>query len=269
MIAAEAADARPAQRGPCTLSADCGGTGMKACVLDADGTMVSERVRVPTPYPCPPEVLLSTLEDLRRRLPPAERASIGVPGAVRDGIVLATPHFVTESGPFTPRRPDLVEAWAGFDLASAAAATLGLPTRVANDAELQALAVVDGKGYEVVITLGTGMGFAQIWDNVLLPKVELSQHRFRKGESYDRQLGNSARVAVGNAKWSRRVLRAIEGLRVVFWWDRLFLGGGNTRYLNEWARGELGDDVQIVPNLAGLLGGARLWGVDHLRSALP
>ena len=40
-----------------TLAIDVGGTGLKAAVLDATGAMISERVRVPTPHPCPPTVL--------------------------------------------------------------------------------------------------------------------------------------------------------------------------------------------------------------------
>ena len=44
--------------GPRTLAIDVGGTGLKAVVLDPEGEMVSERIRVETPYPCPPPVLL-------------------------------------------------------------------------------------------------------------------------------------------------------------------------------------------------------------------
>ncbi len=41
-------------RHPYTLAVDIGGTGLKASVLDADGAMVADRVRVPTTYPLPP-----------------------------------------------------------------------------------------------------------------------------------------------------------------------------------------------------------------------
>ncbi len=48
--AGEAADPRI----PFTLAVDIGGTGLKASVLDADGAMVADRVKVPTTYPMPP-----------------------------------------------------------------------------------------------------------------------------------------------------------------------------------------------------------------------
>ncbi len=36
---------------PRTLAIDCGGSGLKATVLGPDGRMLTDRVRVHTPYP--------------------------------------------------------------------------------------------------------------------------------------------------------------------------------------------------------------------------
>jgi polyphosphate glucokinase len=244
-----------ATAGVLTLTVDCGGTGLKAAVLGPDGAMRGERVRVRTPYPCPPDRLLATLADLVAPLAPYDRISIGLPGILRGGRVLTTPHYVTEAGPFTPRHPELVAAWAGYDVASAAAAVLGAPVRAVNDAELHALAVISGHGFEVVMTFGTGVGFTMWEDGRALPKIELSAHPLRKGETYDERLGDAARRTVGNARWNRRVGRAIAVLRPVVWWDRLYVGGGNARHLTV----DLGEDVTLVPNSAGLVGGVRLW----------
>ncbi|MGN6246097.1 MAG: ROK family protein [Motilibacteraceae bacterium] len=255
---------------PRTLAVDCGGSGIKACVLDVGGAMVSDRVRVPTPYPCPPERLVETVVALARDLPAADRASVGLPGLVRRGVVHATPHFVTEAGPFTPRRPDLVRAWTEYDVQGALAVALGMPVRAVNDAEVQGLAVVTGRGYEVVLTLGTGLGFAQFDEGRLLPKLELSQLPFRKKETYDQQLGNHARKQLGDERWSRRVLRAVGALQPFLWWDHLYLGGGNARHLSDHATGELTRaGVVVVPNIAGLLGGVRLWDLADRAGAYP
>ena len=40
---------------------------------------------------------------------------------------------------------------------------------------------------------------------------------------------------------------------------RLYLGGGNARVLTADVVSELGDDVVIVPNTAGIVGGVRAW----------
>lgn len=242
----------PARR---TLAIDCGGTGLKAAVLDSDGEMVTPRLRVPTPYPCPPTTMVDTLVDLAAPLKPYDRVSVGFPGMVRHGQVLMTPHYVTEGGPFTPPVPELVEAWRGYDIESALGAVLQCPTRVANDAEVQGAAAITGKGLELMITLGTGVGCAVFDEGALLPHIELSQAPFRKGETFDQQLGNHARRRVGAKKWNERVFKAITAVRPVFVWDRLYIGGGNARHITV----DLGDDVTFVPNEAGILGGIMLW----------
>jgi polyphosphate glucokinase len=238
-----------------TLTIDCGGSGLKATVLDADARMLTGRVRVPTPYPCPPSLLVETLVALVTPLPAYDRVSVGFPGMVRRGVVLATPHYVTVAGPFTAPRPDLLAAWAGFDMAAALGDGLGKPVRVINDAELAGLGVIESKGFEVVLTLGTGLGCALFDDGRHLPKIELSQAPFRKGQTYDEQLGNHERRRIGNARWNNRVRKALNSLWPVFWWDRLYIGGGNAEYLS----GDLGYGATIVSNAVGLLGGVRLW----------
>lgn len=237
------------------MAIDVGGTGLKASVLDPTGKMVVDRVRVPTGYPCPPEVMLSTLGQLVSTLPPYDRVSVGFPGMVRGGKILSAPHFVTTSGPGSRISPELEAAWDHFDLAGALGHALGKPTKVVNDADLQGAAVVRGTGLEFVITLGTGVGTAVFEDGVLAPHLELAQHPFRKGETYNEQIGDAARRHLGTAKWSRRVGLAIETLDRLLMFDHLFIGGGNARRLVM----EPVPRITIVDNAAGILGGIRLW----------
>ncbi|GMA22696.1 hypothetical protein GCM10025864_04550 [Luteimicrobium album] len=60
----------PDDAGTITLSVDCGGSGIKAAVLDAAGTAHAEPVRVPTPYPLPPSRLVETIAEIAATLPP-------------------------------------------------------------------------------------------------------------------------------------------------------------------------------------------------------
>ena len=80
--------------------------------------MVADRVRVPTSYPLPPDKLVADLARLVAPLPAAERASVGFPGMVRDGMILSAPHFSTKHGPGSAVDPELAELWSRFDLAS-------------------------------------------------------------------------------------------------------------------------------------------------------
>jgi polyphosphate glucokinase len=246
----------PARRsGPITLAIDIGGSGLKALTLDATGKALTDRIRIPTPYPLPPKRLIAQLVELVRPIEKYDRVSVGFPGMVRNGRILSAPHLVLSNGPDSKIDPKSVKAWGNFDLASALAKALGKPTRVVNDADLQGLDAASGKGLEVVITLGTGFGTAVLIQGQLVPHMELSQHPFRNGENYDEQLGDVARKRVGKKIWSKRVHRAIAVLDAVFMFDHLYVGGGNAVHL----RGQLGERVSVIDSNAGLLGGIRLW----------
>ena len=241
---------------PFTLAVDIGGTGLKASVLDANGAMVADRVKVPTPYPIPPDKLVATLVKLVAALPKAARASVGFPGMVREGLVLSAPHFSTVSGPGSAVDRRLEHQWHRFDLATALGDAFAIPTKVANDADIQGAAVVSGRGLELVITLGTGFGTGLFYNGELLPHLEIAHQPFRKGEAYDEQLGEATRKEIGEERWNKRVVKAIANMRALTAFDHLYIGGGNSRRV---LRHHLPDDVTVVDNTAGILGGIRLW----------
>ena len=228
--------------GPRTLAIDVGGTGLKAAVLDASGRLTTDRVRVPTPARCSPAVLVRAVGALVAPLGAFDRGSVGFPGVVRDGVVRTAPNFASPK-------------WRGFDLARALARVLKHPVRILNDAEVQSLAVITGRGIELVLTLGTGVGSALFRDGELMPHLELSQHPVHGGKTYDKYLGDRARKRVGTRAWNRRVRRVLAMLETVVNFDRLHLGGGNAARINF----PLGRRLRVVENTAGLLGGIALW----------
>jgi polyphosphate glucokinase len=225
-----------------TLSIDVGGTGLKASVIDDKGRLLTDRVRVDTPVGSPPREIVKALARLVAPLGSFDRVSVGFPGVVRNGRVLTAPNLDNKG-------------WKDFDLAGALGRALGKPVRAANDADVQGLAVIAGKGVEMVITLGTGFGTGLYLDGRLAPHLELSHHVFRKGETYDDHLGNAARKRVGNGKWNRRVRKAIRSLRALTSFDHLYIGGGNAKKIDF----ELDPDVTVVSNEAGIKGGIALW----------
>ena len=242
-----------------TLAVDCGGSGIKASVLDEVGTIRVKPHRVPTPYPLSIDRFLTTLKELADELPNANRATVGIPGMIRHGVVIQTPHYITEAGPRSRIHPDLVDQWHGFDAEAALTDLFGIPTLVLNDAEVHGAGVVTGAGLELVLTLGTGLGCALFDGGRLAPHLELSQAPVRWGLTYDTYIGDRERRRLGPAFWSRRVRRVVDALRPMFVWDRLYLGGGNARVITADVLAELGDDVVIVPNTAGIVGGVRAW----------
>jgi polyphosphate glucokinase len=232
------------------LAVDVGGTGLKAAILDAHGKMLTERVRVATPHPCTPEQLVDALvklvEPINAQQPPTH-VSIGFPGVVRDNCILTAPHFGNEG-------------WHGVPLAESFAHRLGdLPVRMINDAEVQGLAAIEGRGIEFVLTLGTGAGTALFRDGELMPHLELAHHPVSKKHAYDEYIGDAARQKAGNKRWNRRVEKVIGILASLVNYDKLWIGGGNATRLTF----ALPPNVATVSNEMGIEGGARLW---HPRS---
>jgi polyphosphate glucokinase len=227
-------------KGPVTLSVDVGGSNVKAMLLDRDGKPLHERVKRPTPRPARPKAVVAAIAAIARELGPFDRVSVGFPGVVRAGRTLTA--------------VNLDGNWRGFDLRAAVQAKLGKPTQVLNDASVQGFGAITGKGTELTITLGTGVGSSIFVDGALIP-LELGHHPFRKGETYEQQLGQRALDEVGRKRWKRRLKLAIDQILRVFWPDRLYLGGGNSR-LVDW---KLPPNVKVVPNEYGILGGIALW----------
>lgn len=224
------------------LTIDVGGSGLKAAVVDREGTMLTERVRVPTPTDLNPEELVEQLVSLVEPLRPFDRVSVGFPGVVKDGVIVTAPNLGTDR-------------LAGLDLAAALRDALNCPVRVVNDAVVQGYAAIDGHGVELVLTLGTGFGAVIFNDGRPLPVFEMAHHPFRKGQTYEEQLGKDALAAVGRRTWNRRVKKALRQLYALFRYDRVFIGGGNARRI----RFAVNRRTTIVSNKLGVKGGPALW----------
>jgi polyphosphate glucokinase len=224
-----------------TLSVDIGGSGIKVMVLDEAGNPLTERSRVNTPQPPKPDAVIDAIAKLAAGQGEFHRVSVGFPGVVSNGI--------------TKTAVNLDPDWIGFDVATVLSERLGKPVRVANDADMQGMAAIAGKGVELVITLGTGFGSALFVDGKLVPNLEMGHHRFRKGETYEEQLGRWALEKVGTEKWNNRLEKAIASLEHLFNYDYLYIGGGEAKKITL----NLPPNVKIVPNINGLLGGIVLW----------
>ncbi|HEX8087374.1 MAG TPA: ROK family protein [Blastocatellia bacterium] len=232
----------PALAGARILAIDIGGTGLKAAILDPAGEMLTERVRMETPHPCLPDALLKALTELIEPLRDYDFVSVGFPGVVRDGKIITAPNLGT----------DVLK---GFDLGYALEKQFGKPVHVLNDADMQGYATIEGKGVEMVITLGTGFGTSLFFNGRLAPHLEVAHMPFQKGETFDERLGDKARKKIGKKKWNRRVKQAIKMMRRLANFDRLYIGGGNADRIDF----ELDPDVKIIPTDRGVRGGAWLW----------
>lgn len=200
---------------PRTLAIDIGGSGLKMMTLGPTREPASIGLRQPTPSPALPEDVLSVLDGMAVRQPGFDRVAVGFPGVIRDGVTLTA--------------ANLHAGWVGFDLAAALHDITGRPTRVANDADVQGLAVIEGIGVEFVRTLGTGLCSALYVDGALVPNLEIAHHEFRKNRTYEEYLGKKELKRHGKAKWNRLLRKAIHQLERTLNYRRLYVGGGNAK----------------------------------------
>lgn len=226
---------------PATLCVDIGGTGIKAIVLDGAGKPLCERERIETPRPATPDAVLSVIDAILAKMPAFDRVSVGFPGVVKRNVVHTA--------------PNLDPTWAGVALGEMLEKRTKKPVRVLNDAGVQGYGAIEGKGTEIMLTLGTGMGCAIFVDGRYVPNVELAHHPLNGKHTYEEHVSDKARKRIGKKKWNKRVREVLEQVQPIFNPDVVYLGGGNAKALV----GKLPKNVKVTENIAGLLGGIALW----------
>jgi polyphosphate glucokinase len=168
-----------------------------------------------------------------------DAVSIGFPAPVRDGRIVHDPKHLGKN-------------WAEFDFAKA----LGKPTRVINDAALQALGSYHGGGRMLFLGLGTGLGSALVWQDHLLP-LELGDLPYVDDGIIEDQVGDEGLNELGRKEWQRDTVRVIKLLKQAFIADYVTLGGGNAKLIEK-----LPDGVELGYNRNAYPGGVRLWEND-------
>jgi polyphosphate glucokinase len=165
---------------------------------------------------------------------PFDKVSIGIPSPVHDGHVVSEP-------------VNLGAGWVGFDFAQA----FGKPTKVINDAAMQALGSYEG-GKMLFLGIGTGLGSALVVNGVVEP-MELGHLPFRKA-TFEDYVGERGMTRLGKKKWQKAVFETVELLTAALEPDYVVLGGGNAKKL-----AELPPDVRLGANDNAFVGAFRLW----------
>jgi polyphosphate glucokinase len=215
-------------RAPAVLAVDVGGSHVKVLLNGLD-----ERRRFASGHKLTAEQMVAGVLELTTDWD-YSFVSIGVPGPVKEGRVLREP-------------VNLGHGWVDFDLEQA----FGKPTRVVNDAAMQALGSYEG-GRMLFLGLGTGLGTTMILDGVIAP-MELGHLPFRKA-TFEDYVGERGLERSGPKRWRKDVFETIEHLTNALEPDYVVLGGGNARELDE-----LPPNCRLGHNEDAFLGGFRLW----------
>lgn len=224
------------------LAIDIGGSNIKATILNMDGVSIAEYKKMETPAVASPANVMATIKTLVQDFTEYDYIAAGFPGYVKDGVIKTAPNLGTE-------------LWRDYNLQSALSTVLKKPAKVVNDADLQGIAVVSGKGLEMVITLGTGFGTALLSNGKLLPHLEIGQHPIKTNKTYDAYIGQQAFISKGKAHWNERLKKVINILKTVYNYDRLYISGGNAKNIDF----KLDENILLANNRDGIKGGALLW----------
>ena len=160
--------------------------------------------------------------------------SVGIPAPVRNGQLV---HDPINLGP----------GWAGVDFEQA----LGKPTKVVNDAVMQALGSFEG-GKMLFLGLGTGLGSTLI-DGQAVEPLELGHLPFRKA-TFEDYVGEAGRERLGKKDWREAVAETVELLSKALEPDYVVLGGGNAKRLKE-----LPLNARLGANENAFVGAFRIW----------
>jgi polyphosphate glucokinase len=196
---------------PIVLAVDVGGSHVKALTSNR-----RERRRfVSGPSLTAEEMVTGTLEAVEGWR--WSRVTVGIPTPVRGGKVVAEP-------------VNLGKGWVGFDYEAA----FGKPTKVVNDAVMQAVGSYRG-GRMLFLGLGTGLGSAMIVDGMIEP-LELGHLPFRK-KTFEDYVGERGLKKNGRKKWTKDVFEVVERLSAAMGPDEVVLGGGGVDKLENLPEG--------------------------------
>lgn len=215
------------------LAVDVGGSHVKILLNDGE----SERRR----FESGPELGPAEMVEKTKALADGwsyDVVSVGIPAPVRGGKIASDP-------------VNLGKGWVGFDFEQA----FGKPTKVVNDAAMQALGSYQG-GKMLFLGLGTGLGSALVLRGIVEP-MELAHLPFRKG-TFEDYVGERGRIKHGKKKWHKATFEAVERLSAALQADYVVLGGGNAKDLE----GELPENVRLGENANAFIGAFRLWDPD-------
>jgi polyphosphate glucokinase len=253
------------------IGVDIGGTGIKGGIVDLEkGVIVGERHRILTPKPSTPEAVAEVVRQIVAELSsrpegPSADSPVGVtfPAIIQHGVARSA--------------ANVDKSWIDTDVDALFTKVLGREVFVINDADAAGLAEVQygaGKGKKgtvLVITLGTGIGSAFIFDGRLVPNVELG-HLELDGHDAESRASAVARERDG-IDWDEyavRLQRYFSHVEFLFSPELFIVGGGISKRSAEYLPG-LQLRTPIIParlkNHAGIVGGALQASLLHARQA--
>ncbi|MEV6066090.1 polyphosphate--glucose phosphotransferase [Nocardia sp. NPDC052001] len=233
---------------------DIGGSGVKGAEVDlATGELVRERIKVPTPQPSTPNAVAEAVAKVVAQSGWDGPVGITMPSVIIGGVVRTA--------------ANIDKSWIGTDARSLFSLALGgRELTVLNDADAAGLAedrygaAKDLTGLVMLLTFGTGIGSAVMYNGMLVPNTELG-HLEVGGREAEHLAAASIkdREGLSYAEWAVEVSKVLVTLENLFWPTVFVAGGGISRDYAEWIP-LLTNRTPVVAadlkNTAGIVGAA-------------
>jgi polyphosphate glucokinase len=240
------------------LGIDVGGSGIKGAPVDlATGKLTEKKLRIDTPQPATPEAVIEVVAQLVDHF----SDDIG-DGAIGITVPAVVTHGTVRSA------ANIDKAWIDFDGEAALEERLARDVTLVNDAdaagyaELHYGAAKQESGLVILTTLGTGIGSAILYNNLLVPNSELG-HLEIDGKDAEDEAASSVkdRLELTYEQYAKRLQRYYSVVEFLFSPDLFVVGGGISKEADQFLP-LLDLRTPIIPatlqNKAGIIGAARL-----------
>ncbi|MGN2637097.1 polyphosphate--glucose phosphotransferase [Nocardia takedensis] len=231
-----------------------GGSGVKGAAVDLrTGELVHDRIKIPTPQPSTPQAVAAAVAELVAQAGWTGPVGVTLPAVVLDGVARTA--------------ANIDKAWIGTDARALFSAALGgRAVSVLNDADAAGLAedrygaAKDFDGLVLLLTFGTGIGSALLYNGTLVPNSELGHAEVGGAETEHRAAASiKERDGLSFEQWAAEVSNVLIGLENLFWPKVFVAGGGISRDADQWIP-LLTNRTPVVPahlrNTAGIVGAA-------------
>lgn len=236
------------------LGIDIGGTGIKSAIVDlTTGKLSQAAIYKPTPQPSTPDRVRELVETVVRELCWEGAVGIGYPGVVIDGIAHSAAH--------------MDKSWINYDIRSLVDGD-DRKASALNDADAAGLAEVrfgagmvrnyERGGSVLLLTFGTGIGSALIYNGRLVPNTEFGHAFLQSGIETEAWAAGSIKTSeqLSWMAWAERVNDVLALLDQLLSPELVIVGGGiSERFADyqpflrsraEIVAAKLGNDAGIV-----------------------
>ncbi|MCK4663964.1 MAG: ROK family protein [Bacteroidales bacterium] len=236
-----------------SLGVDIGASGIKAAPVDLiTGKLISERIRIETPFPATPDAVVSVISKLVECFDWKGLVGCGFPGVIKNGVAKTA--------------ANLHKSWINVNALELISNSTNCIVKVINDADAAGVAEVkfgrgkNIKGLVLMVTVGTGLGTVLFNDGKLIPNTEFG-HLFLKNEIAEHYASDAIRKKdkLSWTDWGKRFNDYLCHLENLLWPELIIIGGGASKKFEKY-NDYLNTRTKVVPaqllNYAGIIGAA-------------